>query len=73
MPRRQNALLSGAFLLERSLSELLEQNPDVLNPTEAKQLRSAVNRITKLLPSVKQLAKSRQAQINAEELRCVER
>lgn len=73
MPRRQNALLSGAFHLERSLSELLEQNPDILAPADARHLRSAVNAITKLLPAVRQLAQSRQAQINAEELKEVGR
>lgn len=70
MSRRPNALLSGAFHLERSLSDLLEQNPEVLNPAEAKRLRIAVNSITKLLPSVRQLAQTRQVQINAEEMRC---
>ena len=69
MARRSNALLTGAFHLERSLSELLEQNPEVLSPTEAKRLRSAVNSITKILPAVRELAKSRQAQVNSEELR----
>jgi hypothetical protein len=72
MPRRQNALLSGAFHLERSLSELLEQNPDVLEPAEAKRLRSAINSVTKLLPCLRQLAQARQAAINAEELRGAE-
>jgi len=71
MPR-PNALLSGAFHLERSLSELLEQNPEVLNPAEAKSLRLAVNSIAKLLPCVRQLANARQSQINAEELRGAE-
>ena len=68
MTRRQNALLSGAFHLERSLSDLLAQDPDVLGPGEAKRLRSAVNNITKVLPSVRRLAYLRQARINAEEM-----
>lgn len=72
MSNRPNALLTGAFHLERSLSELLEQNPEVLERREARKLRTAVNTITKLLPSVRELAKARQAQLNADELRAAE-
>jgi putative heme iron utilization protein len=68
MPRRQNALLSGALYLERSLTELLDQNPDVLEPTQAERLQTAISGITCILPSVKQLARSRQEKINAQEL-----
>jgi len=72
MLRKQNSLLSGAFHLERSLSELLDQNPEVLPPNDAVRLRSVINTITKLLPSVKQLASSRQEQINSDETRRAE-
>jgi hypothetical protein len=69
MPRKQNALVSGAFHLERSLTELLEQNPEVLQPNDAKRLRTAINGITDILPAVKELARTRQAQLNSEEMR----
>jgi len=70
--RKRNSLLSGAFHLEHALSELLQQNPEVLPPADAARLRSVINGLTKLVPSLRQLANSRQAQINLEEMRLVQ-